>query len=369
MRTFQLMVNDCVRLGFDCEEPSYSAIKPLCYERTLAYPIEDSYRFSAMFEASNLIKKYRTESERHNTVRPYCRNLFISASVGVRVSGDWLELPGGLRVKLNQHTMAVLSKQGVEVNSVTATPQALGVIYRKEVTEVKLEGVVAFDINPENVTSFDTEGRTEVYDLAVITQIHERYRRIKSRFRRNDIRIKRDLFRKYSAIGHGKKGWVLHNVSSTIVYRAASLKQAVVMENLKGIRQMYRRESKSSAFYLSKMNSWPFAELQRQIEYKARWEGLPVVYVEPQGTSSTCSKCGGAMREPPAEHPILTCAACGLVIDRDLNAAKNILSRGLRSGHVGSADEVMVGRVSREEETASKVDADHPSNQDGRIRV
>jgi transposase len=38
------------------------------------------------------------------------------------------------------------------------------------------------------------------------------------------------------------------------------------------------------------MNSWSFYELQRQIEYKARWLGLPVTYVRAYGTSSKCAE-------------------------------------------------------------------------------
>jgi putative transposase len=39
------------------------------------------------------------------------------------------------------------------------------------------------------------------------------------------------------------------------------------------------------------MNSWCFREIQRQIEYKAAWEGIRVVYVRAANTSRTCSKC------------------------------------------------------------------------------
>ena len=88
------------------------------------------------------------------------------------------------------------------------------------------------------------------------------------------------------------------------------------------------------------MNSWSFYELQRQIEYKARWLGLPVKYVKANGTSSKCAKCGSNM--VPEEHRMLFCSRCNVAVDRDINAAKNILARGTRVVPVGAAGEAMV---------------------------
>jgi putative transposase len=360
METFRLMVNDCLRLGLDSVDVSYPSMKSICYPRMLQYPTETSYRISAIFEASNLVKKYRTDLKVRDARRPYCRNLFVSASVGVHIEGTGLVMPGGHRLQLNRYALGESSRAGVELVSATITPRSLGIVFRKEVTPVKPEGAVALDTNLENVTTYDTEGRSEVFGFPEIVQLHERYRRITSRMRRRDLRVRRALFRKYATIERNKKTSTLHNLSSLIVWKASAMKQAIVMEDLRGIRSMFRRESGSSASYLSKMNSWPFAELQRQIEYKAKWEGLPVVRIEPQGTSTNCSNCGGGMKEPPEEHPMLTCRGCGLVIDRDLNAAKNILSRALRSGAVGPANEGMIGSVSRGG-TAPRLDAGHSS--------
>jgi len=54
-----------------------------------------------------------------------------------------------------------------------------------------------------------------------------------------------------------------------------------------------------------RLHSWNFRRLQFYIEYKARLEGLPVVYINPKGTSSLCPVCGG--RLAPNGHGLVKC--------------------------------------------------------------
>jgi putative transposase len=141
--------------------------------------------------------------------------------------------------------------------------------------------------------------------------------------------------------------WLLHNVSSSIVKHAKENKLGIAMENIKGIRKLYRKVNGQGKNYRSRMNSWSFGELRRQIEYKAKWEGIPVVYVSARGTSAKCSECGDKMF--PEENRMLKCSKCGLRIDRDVNAARNIMSEGVprfgTDGPPGEAIGTMQERV------------------------
>jgi putative transposase len=55
--------------------------------------------------------------------------------------------------------------------------------------------------------------------------------------------------------------------------------------------------------------------------------------VEPSGTSQECSGCGKVVEKALSERTHL-CPHCGLQLDRDVNAARNILARGLEQAHV-----------------------------------
>ena len=66
------------------------------------------------------------------------------------------------------------------------------------------------------------------------------------------------------------------------------------------------------------------------LTYKAAWAGRRVVQVNPAYTTQDCSRCGHRQAMPLSER-VYRCPCCGLEIDRDLNAARNILRLGLES--------------------------------------
>jgi putative transposase len=77
------------------------------------------------------------------------------------------------------------------------------------------------------------------------------------------------------------------------------------------------------------------------LEYKADLHGTHVVKVDPAGTTKECSRCGVETDKPiwVREH---SCPACGHEEDRDLNAAKNILSRGRKQLGAGRSESTPV---------------------------
>jgi putative transposase len=73
-----------------------------------------------------------------------------------------------------------------------------------------------------------------------------------------------------------------------------------------------------------------FGKFLEILTYKAESAGGKVVKVDPAYTTQDCSGCGN--REPKKlTDRVHKCEKCGLDIDRDLNAALNILARGLTS--------------------------------------
>lgn len=81
--------------------------------------------------------------------------------------------------------------------------------------------------------------------------------------------------------------------------------------------------------------SW--GTLLHWIRVKAEEAGREVIAVDPRGTSQECSECDAEVRKDLSVR-IHNCPHCGLVLDRDVNAARNIKARGrrVRGGSAGS---------------------------------
>jgi putative transposase len=72
-----------------------------------------------------------------------------------------------------------------------------------------------------------------------------------------------------------------------------------------------------------------FAEFRRQIEYKTAWRGGAVVVADRWFASSkTCSGCGAVKAKLLLSERTYVCTACGMVADRDRNAALNLAAYG-----------------------------------------
>jgi putative transposase len=73
------------------------------------------------------------------------------------------------------------------------------------------------------------------------------------------------------------------------------------------------------------------AELRRQVECKARWSGVRVHVADRWYPSSkTCSACGVVKAKLRLSERVYRCESCGLVLDRDLNAARNLAALARR---------------------------------------
>jgi putative transposase len=71
--------------------------------------------------------------------------------------------------------------------------------------------------------------------------------------------------------------------------------------------------------------------------HKAESAGVRMVKVEPRGTSQQCSGCGAIVPKTLWDR-VHHCPHCGLILDRDVNAARNVEHRGFDPVRIGPAD-------------------------------
>ncbi len=110
----------------------------------------------------------------------------------------------------------------------------------------------------------------------------------------------------------------LHKVSAEL----AEDYSTIVFEDLR-ITNMTKNRNLASAIMDA---SW--GELRQLTAYKAERRGGRVILVNPSRTSQKCSRCGEIVKKELSER-VHDCPNCGLVINRDVNAARNVLRAGL----------------------------------------
>lgn len=120
-----------------------------------------------------------------------------------------------------------------------------------------------------------------------------------------------------------KLHWRVANVRNDELHKLTTMlartKSVVVIEDL-AVQNMTKNHRLAGAI----LDGAP-AELRQMLEYKTRWYGSRLV-VAPRKFPSTkrCSGCGNVKEEMPLSERVYRCEVCGLVIDRDLNAARNL---------------------------------------------
>ncbi|MEU5941378.1 RNA-guided endonuclease TnpB family protein [Micromonospora sp. NPDC047548] len=80
-----------------------------------------------------------------------------------------------------------------------------------------------------------------------------------------------------------------------------------------------------------------FAEIRRHLAYKTSWNGGRLLVADRWYPSSkTCSGCGAAKAKLSLSEREYHCEACGLVMDRDRNAAANLAALAAQFDTAGS---------------------------------
>ncbi len=132
----------------------------------------------------------------------------------------------------------------------------------------------------------------------------------------NRIKARIKLARIHRKIGRQRDDF-LHKLSKTLVGRTDLL----VFENLR-ISDMAKNQKLAKSI---RDASW--GKLIRYASYKASSAGKRVELINPRDTTQRCSGCGSNVMKSLSER-VHRCPTCGLLLDRDLNAAQNILNVG-----------------------------------------
>jgi putative transposase len=325
--TFRSMCNDAIRIAFTENARNRFDLISKAYARLKECGLHTHYIMNACEVAYSAYRNKNRKSD------PRVKKPFLKLdNQTYRLGYLLLRIPTAPRHFLyltldgSLYQRSFLADQSLKRGSVTITETSVIISFSKEVTPVEPRGRIVIDINERNLTCSDTLGTTRVFDTSTVAEIKERYKEIRGKIAKRtneDARIKRRLLAKYGKRERNRTPQAIHRVTKSVVDYAATNSLVIVMEKLTGIRKLYRRGNGQGRSFRCRMNSWSFNEAQRQVEYKANWKAVPVVYVNPRGTSRKCPECGSPLIE--VEGRRLFCPSCRQTGDRDVIASKNLM--------------------------------------------
>jgi len=326
---FRSMCNEAIRICLSESPRSRFDLIVLAYKRLKEYGLHTHYILAACEVAFSLYK-HRNRISGPVVTRPFLKldresyrlNRFLLRMPTTPGRYIFLVLAG------SDYHRSFIDNPELKRGSVTVNEQNVIITFSKCVRLSTPRGHMGVDVNEQNVTISSSDGYERKFtELGEIVEIKERYREIRAKVggvASLDRRIGTRILMKYGQRERDRTRQRIHRLTKEVVLYSKDKELGIKMERLTHIQKMYRRGNRQSASYRGRMNTWVFGETQRQVDYKGRWEGVPIWFVNPRGTSRNCPSCGS--RVVPLPERRLYCAKCERTWDRDILASKNIMA-------------------------------------------
>lgn len=203
--------------------------------------------------------------------------------------------------------------------------------------------VVGVDVGVKTLATVCAPDGTVVHEEPhpkALAAAQGRLRRLQRKAARQQQRSKRwQKTQRRVARCHQRAANVRRDVLAKLTTTLAQAHDVVVVENL-NLAGMGRRKpgaGRGCRGFNRALRDGALGELRRQVAYKSHWYGSDLVVADRWYPSSkTCSGCGERKPSLRLDERTYTCTACGLVIDRDHNAAINLARLGEQTRTAGS---------------------------------
>jgi putative transposase len=327
LESFRGMVNDAIRICLDEGVMGRLKLRDRIYKEFQArYMVTSCFPYSVAEVAWSVVKKHRRWQR-----KPFAKRLMMKMDAqNYSLNYSILSLPfkKGERVliplRYGDYQRSFLMDMTLKRGSVTMTEDSIIIAFSKETPSITPKTRVGIDLNEKSAVLSDGT----MFDLSEVARLHTEYgirRRDFYERHPNDRKVKK----KFAGSRREKERvkQALHRTAKEIVESAKSKSQSIVLESLKGIRNVHKKGNWESKGTRRRIAQWPFRVLQAFIVYKAKWAGVRVEFVSAAWTSQTCHLCHHVNRKLKLTEREWLCP-CGATLDRDLNAAINIERRG-----------------------------------------
>ena len=158
----------------------------------------------------------------------------------------------------------------------------------------------------------------------------------------NFRKVQRKIARVHARITDSRRDFQ-HKLSTKLIRENQTISvETLAVKNMiksaKGASEAPGRKVKQKSGLNKSILDSSWSEFIRQLEYKALWYGRTLIGIDRWYPSSKrCSECGFTMNKMPLSVREWVCPECGVIHDRDINAARNILAAGLAVSALGES--------------------------------
>ncbi|MBS1722370.1 MAG: transposase [Armatimonadetes bacterium] len=253
----------------------------------------------------------------------------------IKVEDRRIQLPrlGWLRLKEAKYI-----PQNAHVLSVTVSEQAgrwyVSVLVKEEAQPLKLDGVLGIDLGIKTLATC-SDG-TQYENPKALATYETQLKRLQRKMSRQQITSNR---RKHTEARIARVWATIRNTRQDAIQKATTdiVKnkrcQVVALEDL-NVRGMVKNHCLAKSVHDAGMR-----QFRTTLEYKQKWAGGLVFLVDRWFPSSkTCSACGVVKDKLSLRERTFVCEACGMTLDRDLNASVNLMYTASSAGINGRGD-------------------------------
>jgi IS605 OrfB family transposase len=289
---------------------------------------QDCYR-----EAMVIAKSWLSNPNRGRVPRAKTPRLWLTNKYSYRIRDGYVEILGGYKLRIvgwdrrydgyPSGDARLLFKDGKFILGISKrVPKPVKYVAR---------GVLAVDINERQIAvgnsvvelRLETAVEKALHYKCLAERLQKKYSSPKycAWLRRRGILNRVRYFHKKAR--NIVEDWA-KKVSHKIVALAKQHLYAVAREDLTNLVESLRKLPKEHRVSLLILS---YRKLEQWIDWQCEKNGVPIIVVEPRGTSTTCPRCNSKLVENGYRR--MKCVKCGFEADRDTIAVLNIEKRAL----------------------------------------
>jgi len=279
---------------------------------------------SVIMKVDNSFKIFYTKIKKHDkcglprykTIDSY--NSFTYPQQGFKlIDNKHLKLSkiGTIKIKLHRPIIGIIKNLTIKRNKIGQWFACFGVDTSIDIKPIEIKNKVGIDLGCTNFAALSNDDIIENPHYYKKSQSKLFNLKKKSDITKNQLKIKRLEIKIQN-----QRNNFLHQLSKSIIDKY----DLICIEDL-DIKHMLSLNYKNLNKSILDSGWYQFSLL---LSYKAEKAGKKIIKVNPAYTSQICSSCGSMVKKELKDRT--HSCACGLNIDRDVNAAINILSFGMK---------------------------------------